>query len=262
MTAKLLLLVATSALLFSCKKDYVLPKEQDRLVQIQINAPANQVTTYVDYKYDSKGLLTEIASSASGVVADKQTLVYDASGKIKSNTLSNNVAGDIYRYDFEVDANGRINKAICTAILPTLQVDDHTYTYDTNGRLVKDSVFTKAGVLSSYVDFTYDNNDNVIAYQQYVLNGTPTPASNKMTFEYDNNKSPYSKIGQLLYTSLGGSGIAHFYLSKNNTIRESLNNAVITPGGKFIYQYYSNSLLRTSMVNDPNAEKFTFIYSL
>lgn len=259
MTAKTLLTIVLLMTLISCTKENITSSGNEKLTKIETYYPANQIISTSEYKYDNSGNLTEI--NAVGTFNEKQSLLYDASGKIISNTLTNSVSGNVYKYDFQTDLNGRIIKANGTSFLPSLIIDNHIYTYDTEGRLIIDSVFTQSGSIHSFVNFQYDNNSNVIAYKQYVNDGTAIVLINSMTFQYDAKRSPYFKVGQILYTSLGGSGVSYFYLSKNNPTVATLNGAIITPGGNFVYQYYSNSLLKISTTNAPNTMKFAFYYS-
>jgi len=259
MTAKTLLIFGLLVGFISCTKEKIISSGNERLTKIEIYNPANQSTSIAEYKYNNTGNLIEI--NASGEFTEKQSLLYDTSGKIMSNMLTNSISGNVYKFDFQVDQYGRIVKATGTSFLPDVVLDNHIYTYDTQGRLIIDSVFTQSGSINSYVNFEYDNNNNVIAYKQYINNGIAIVLVNSMTFQYDSKRSPYSKIGQILYTSLGGSGLSYFYLSKNNTITATLNDTIITPGGKFVYQYYPNSLLKTSTVNMPNTLKSTFYYT-
>lgn len=261
MTSKTLFNIGLLLGLISCAKENIIPSGNEKLTKIETYNPSNQNTSIAEYKYDNSGNLIEINASGGNAFNEKQSLLYDASGKIISNTLTNSVSGNVYKFDFQLDLDGRIIKATGTSFLPNLTIDNHIYTYDTQGRLIIDSVFTQSGSIHSYVNFEYDDNSNIIAYQQYVNDGTAIVLVNSMTFQYDIQRSPYFKVGQLLYTSLGGSGVSYFYLSKNNPIRATLNGAIITPGGNFVYQYYPNSLLKTSTVNVPNAIKFTFYYT-
>jgi hypothetical protein len=261
MTTKTLAIILMTLLSFSCSKENVEPVENEKLTKIETYNPSSQNTSTTEFKYDDVGNLIQISSSSGNLSNEKQTFLYNSSGKLLSNTLSNNVSGAIYKYDFQLDVNGRIVKAVGTSFLPSLTIDNHNYTYDPQGRLIIDSVFTKSGSFHSYVNFDYDNNNNVIAYQQFVNNGVSIISQGRMSFQYDNKRSPYFKVGELLYTSLGGSGVSYFYLSRNNPTVATLNNSILTPGGNFIYQYYPNSLLKTSTVNVPNATSFRFYYS-
>jgi len=256
MTAKTLFSIGLLLGLISCAKENIKHSGNEKLTKIETLNPANQITSFSEYKYDGSGKLIEI--SGSGTYTGKQALLYDASGKIISMILNTSVSGNVYKYDFQTDLKGRIIKATGTAFQPNLVMADHIYTYDAQGRLIIDSLFNKNGSINSYFNFEYDKNDNIIAYQQYVNQGTSIVLVNTMSFKYDNKRSPYFNIGQLLYTSGVGSD---FYLSRNNQISASLNGTIITPGGHFVYEYYPNSLLKTSTVNEPNSIKFKFYYS-
>ena len=249
------------AILISCKKETIQTVGNEKLSKIEIYDPSTQNTITAEFTYNNVGNLIQIYSSGGNLSNQKQALAYDALGKIVSNTVSDNVNGDEFKFDFEIDGNGRIIKATGTSFSPNHTIDNHTYTYNNEGELIADSVFTQSGSLNSFVLFEYDNNNNVTAYQQYVNEGSSLLTQGKMTFQYDNKRSPYYNIGQLLYTSLGGSGVSYFYLSKNNPVNASLNNTVITPGGNFLYEYYGNSLLKTSTLNVQDAIKFTFFYT-
>lgn len=259
MTAKTLLIIGLLTIVVSCNKENNIPSGYEKLTKIETYNSEGTITSVAEYIYDNSDNLIEI--NATGSFNEKQSLLYDASGKIISNTLTNSVSGNVYKYDFQRDLNGRIIKAIGTSFLSNLIIDNHIYTYDTQGRLIIDSVFTQSGSIHSYVNFQYDNNSNVIAYQQYVNNGSAVVLVNSMTVEYDTKRSPYFKFAQMLYTSLGGGGVSYFYLSKNNPIRATLNGIITTPGGNFINQYYPNSLLKTSTANLPIGIIFKFYYS-
>jgi|GEM_PF-1656107 YD repeat-containing protein len=257
--AKISTILLLTFAFISCSKENISFDGNEILTKIETYNPSTQTTTALEYKYDNFGKLIEIVSSGNPS-SDKQTFLYDANGNLISNTLSNNLSVNLYKYDFVVDSKGRIIKATGTSFLSNLTIANHTYTYDIQGRLIIDSVFNQSGSIHSYINFTYDNNNNVIEYQQFVNHGTSIIKSSTMVIEYDSKRSPYFRIGQTLYTSLGGS-VSYFYLSKNNPIKATLNNTVITPGGNFIYQYYPNSLLRTSTANVANSIVFTFYYN-
>lgn len=259
MTAKSLLIIGLLIGLISCGKENIVPTGNEKLTKIETYNPTNQKTSITEYEYDDSDNLVEIRSM--GTFNEVQTLLYDASGRIVSNTLTNSVSGNVYKYDFQTDQNGRIIRATGTSFLPNLVIYNHLYTYDTQGRLIIDSVVTQSDSIHSYVNFRYDKNNNVIAYQQYVNNDLAVILVNSMTFQYDTGRSPYFNVGQILYTSLGGSGVSYFYLSKNNPTSATLNGADITPDGSFVYQYYPNSLLKTSSVNVPNTIRYTFFYA-
>jgi hypothetical protein len=271
MTTKPLPLSAIAFLfiLISCRKNDIPQDGNEKLTKLEIYDPIGQRTFTTNYTYDNTGKLTEVYSFTSGSsYTEKQSLTYDASGKITSNTRSNNVDGDIFRYDFQVDGNGRIIKALATSFSPGLLMDSHIYAYDNKGNLISDSTFPQPGSVymqngskGVYVHFEYDNNNNVVAYQQYVKeDDTAVYTQGRWTFDYDNKRSPYSKVGQTLYTCLSG-GVDYFYLSRHNPTRASLDNTVITPGGNFVYQYYDNALLKTSRLNVSNTLMTTFYYT-
>src|SRR5882672_4210986 len=149
MAAKPFLIIALTVILGSCSKENTAPTGNEQLSKIEVYDPSTQSTSTTDYKYDNAGNLIEIYSSG-GNAPEKQTLLYDGSRNILSNTLTNN-AGNVYKYDFQIDLNGRITKAFGTAFSQNWFIDNHTYTYDDKGRLTIDSAFTQSGTLNSYV---------------------------------------------------------------------------------------------------------------
>jgi hypothetical protein len=259
MNPRFLILLILSVTFFSCKKNDSLIRGHERLSKSEILTSSGQVYSSSEYNYNSTGNLTAIIHSGSLRVV--QQINYNQLGQLQSSIVSNSVVGDQYKFDFHIDGIGRIIKAIGTALQPNTFIDNHTYTYDPKGRLLIDSVFTQSGTLNSFVNFEYDNNDNVVAYQQFISQGTSFYSPGRWTFQYDRKRSPFNSIGQLLYTSIGGGGVSYFLLSKNNLLKMSLNDNEVTPGRGFKYEYYGNSLLKTSTVKEANALVETYYYT-
>jgi hypothetical protein len=259
MSPKPLLMLILLLLLLSCKKEDNFTGNE-HLTKIDLVDSSGQLLSTSEYKYDSAERLVMVPSTGSAGTVLIQ-IEYEPSGKPKSCKVSNSRVGDQLKFDFQTDAIGKIVRANGTAFQPNSSIDSHTYTYDGKGRLIIDSFFTQSGALNGYVNFEYDNNDNVIAYQLFNNQGASLYTQGRWTFQYDSKHNPFYQIGQLLYTSLGGSGINYSWLSKNNPLSASLNNIVITPGGGFRYQYYSNSLPKTSAVRTSNSLIEKYYYS-
>ncbi len=120
MTAKTLLTIGLLLVLISCKKENIISSGNEKLTKIETFNPSTQNTSIAEYKYDNTGNLIEIYASGGNSFNEKQSLLYDASGKIISNTLTNSGSGNVYKYDFQLDLNGRITKAIGTSFFRTI----------------------------------------------------------------------------------------------------------------------------------------------
>jgi hypothetical protein len=247
----------------SCKKEKVesIDVGGDRLSKVIITEPAINRAGTGNYVYNSQGQLTSIVGTNNQNNTDTtwSLFTYNSSGHLSSFLVTNTVTGNQYKYDYTTDADGKVLSGKGTAMQPNMHVDNVKFAYDAKGRIISDSLFWPNGELHGYSLLQYDNGDNVVSSQDFYLVDTTISTIGKFTYQYDNKRSPFNKIGTLLYVVSPGSN-GYFHLSKNNTTVAWLDSARLTPGGYFIYQYYNNDLLYTKKANVTNSLLQEFFY--
>jgi YD repeat-containing protein len=125
-----------------------------------------------------------------------------------------------------------------------LQVDDHLYAYDAQGRLVADSqLIGQNGSPSNYHKYQYDAAGNVVKDELYYNNGGTFQNYGTSTYTFDDHPNPmYSNNGMALYLVFQDIEL----LSKNNaTSLTSQSSGSTTAYNRSIsYNYYSNGYPR------------------
>lgn len=263
MKTNILLLATMLLVIASCKKENVGPVSGgENLTKVIFTIPATNIISTGHYIYNNQGQLTSIigANDAIGNTDTTWSLfTYDAAGHLSSFLVTNNTTGNQYQFDFTSDAKGRLLSFAAIAMQPNMLVNDCKFVYDIQGRIISDSLFTKSGDLSGYSVLEYDNNGNIAAFQDFVVVGSTVSTQGKFTYQYDNKRSPYDKIGKLLF-QIAPNANSYFYLTKNNTTVAMLNGVPITPGGRYVYEYYNNNLLHVQKVNVSNSAIQEFFY--
>lgn len=262
MKIKIVFAAAVLIITTSCTKENVIPVAGGEILsKITITEPTINRTGTGHYNYNSQGQLISIIGTNNINTTDTawSLFIYDAAGHLSSLLVTNNLTGDQYRYDYTSDADGKILTGRGTAMQPNMNLTDCKFVYDAKGRIISDSLFTKNGDLYGYSLLEYDNNDNLLSFQDFVITGSTVFTQGKFTYQYDNKRSPFNKIGKLLYV-VAPNANSYFYLTQNNTAVALLDGVPTTPGGHFLYQYYSNDLLHVQKANVSNSLVQEFFY--
>jgi hypothetical protein len=214
------------------------------------------------FKYDANNYLVELNQNDFDFLKFEN----DSKGNPTKITLSNSVAGDILEYNFIYNNKGKIIRRRGTPILPNLLVDDRSYAYDEQGRLIADSqYYNQTPTVFTYKNYSYDVKDNIIELNQYfksqtsnlfVLDGT-------IKMAYDNKVNPFFKIGTSLYMGRENEQV----LSRNNLVSLKVTYSSTPGSGYFInsihYEYFNNHLPARAIqgaVNDTNTVRLVYNY--
>ena len=260
---KLILPVCIVAIIPACKKDKS-PEAGgntlDKITQQFSNQPG--VTTTTQYQYDAANrlvLVTRISGQATNV--DSTRFTYDAGGKLTGNRESNTQIGGITSYAMQYDNNGRVARAKGTALMFNLQVDDRTYAYDAQGRLVADSqVYQQTNKVFNYHVYTYNADNNIIKDEQFDNSSGSFQLTGTTAITYDGHTNPLYSNGMTLYMVFQDQGL----LCKHNTSSVTGQSA----GSSTVYSsnvshaYYRNGLpwRATTTPSTPNSGTTTTEY--
>jgi len=199
---RLLFIVVIASGTVACHKDH--PPDSggttlDKTVTQYSGQPG--VTATTQYQYDASNRLVLITSfSSQGNNVDSNKLVYDANGRLSQHIFSNSTIGPVERDSFWYDNNGRITRSRAIALAINLSVDDHTFAFDAQGRLVADSQrIRQFGPVFNYHKYTYDANDNVVRDDQFGQNGSAMEQESTAGISYDSHTNPLYKNSIAIY---------------------------------------------------------------
>ena len=191
--------------------------------------------TYSFYYYDDQNRLKNIVDSENTNFSKAFTsFVYDAAGRLLKKIYTsghNSDAGvDSFWYDGNDNIAGKIySNQYATAIGVRRK---NTYTYDARGRMIADTTYSyRSEDIIEYVTYTYDNNDNIVSWQEFHDEGGIMKTDGIISASYTNLVNPYFDLRSSLYTIWYGNWI----LSKHLSAR------VIYDGGtieNYTYEFY------------------------
>ncbi len=147
------------------------------------------------YTYDSAGRILTHDTNDSHYATGHTEFSYDAAGKLVTETFSNS-ENYTAKTDFTYGPEGKIAEKVTVY---DKQEDRTVYTYDENGRLVKEERTVRAGekvLQSSSVEYTYDEAGNKLT-QTEIREGNPVRVE----------EWTYNEAGKVLtYRELDGKG--------------------------------------------------------
>lgn len=211
----------------TARADYKISSDGCSLELVAPKGATSQQNTFGEiYLYDSNGNVAK-KQTASGYLVD---YVYDQNGN-QTKVVEHKYAGEPWGtisilYDafqrpaYEVDAFGAVlakyeyKDNVVTKTSADFPYDTWTYTYDTEGRMIKYEVGTDQSYTYTYdklgnviklveaniygdeiiVDLTYDQYNNIVTVHKHGNEGT------EETFVY---KNVYDALGRLTYSSNG-----------------------------------------------------------
>jgi hypothetical protein len=155
-----------------------------------------------------------------------QTFHYDLQGRlIRSGT-------DSFVYN---NSNQIIKRYRQLSSDPSRSFYVNSFTYDTNGRLVIDSIFTGKTIanpaermVTTSILYTYDNNNNLIK-QDWINFSQVNPTHFIINNQFDNSPNPFNKNAYVMYMA----GAEPPVISTNNVSKAG-----------YVYEYYSNGYLK------------------
>jgi len=234
---RLSLISAASLLLFfSCKKEENLPDAPgDRLKMIRYKD--GDSISFRSFQYDVENRLTAVVDSGHGGVY-RRNVSYDPQG----NLLSVTVNGDVYTFD--LNSAGRVIRMWSTVPGQQSPTVRNSYGYDTEGKVVSDSIHSYwSPDVWGVVSFLYDGNNNVI--ESKLSSATPsTQVFKKCT--YDKQRNPLYNQSAIIYLLFGGHGYG-VPQGKNNVLKERFGDG---SEASYHYEYYSNGLPMRYSIHD------------
>ncbi len=192
--------------LTSCKKEDTSIAGQ-RLLQRVVSRGGDTIG-YVSFQYDTLMRLTKITDSNNNDKCTGETsIMYDTVGnpvKFSTNRYCDYCQSYSAIYVLKY-FNGRVIEKLSKNDNNGLYKTIHVYSYDTKGRLIKDSMsyFTNQVTL-----LKYDDNDNVTELKTFI----DFQKNQTINYSYNPERNPYSRLGLILYFMLD---YPSNYLSKN-----------------------------------------------
>jgi hypothetical protein len=203
--------------------------------------------TYSFFYYDDQNRLKSIVDSENTNFSKAFTsFVYDADGrllkKIYSNDYSSDVGLDSFWYDHDNNIAGKIYGNSYTTAMDIR--GKNTYGYDRLGRLTGDTTYSYwSENIVEYVIYTYDNNDDVISWQEFHNAGGAMKSDGIVFLSYNNSMNPYFDIRMPIYRDWYRSAI----LSKH------LRAQVIYDAGtieNYTYEFYPDGRVQKAIASE------------
>ena len=242
---RLFLFTAILSALSSCKKDELsingveTPSLATSLLQKVVSTGNGNYTT--EYIYDNeKRPIKVVFSSSMYTWKNIVDIEYQSGSKLKKAIYrtvdsSNLPIESIVSYTFIYD-NNKVVKRIATPLKSGHNEDDHTYSYDAQGRLIADSTLNRQTAKAYRYSKYYWDNNNVVKNEDYVsdINGAFGLGS-YWEYNYDGNKNPYYTLPVYFINNYVG-----FYLSQGNITGFKHGDDVMTT---YVNQYNNTGLL-------------------
>jgi hypothetical protein len=228
--------------LLSCQKEQS-ASEGSRLKMIRIKE--DDSVFYRSFFYDDQNRISSVVDSNNNGHKWQFSIRYDGQGKLAEIIQSGSTLM------FESDNKGRIIKK---SIIRTGQGADveNTYNYDTNGRLVADSVYdylTKA--VYRIVSYSYDQAGNIT--ESKVVDKASGALLVQVQNTYDNHPHPLDGKTVLAYLINGEYEIPS---GKNNLLKQVYQDGTIV---NYSYEYNSNGLPTHCSYYDSSDPLITYI---
>jgi hypothetical protein len=235
----------------SCNKDE-LPDSGGTILDKVIYNNNSGMHSITKYSYNVQDKLAGVTISSPGSsTVHSENFEYDAQGRVTKYFIGNTEAGIVFHYTFIYDVNNKIIRSIGTPTLANLTLDDYSFAYDAQNRIVGDSTYN-GSVLKSYRVFIYDDKDNIISTEEFEKSGSFFSSGGKRSMSYDHQPNPHRFNGNILYFG----GLLFSNLSQNNIVSQ-------TPAYGFtvlVSDYYKNGLLRKQTSSSPAAYQVEYFY--
>ena len=193
----------------SCTKSDSRPITSLRLQKIALSRGDSLGFILFKYAQDNKLIKIIVSDDNYGITGITTTLAYDSAGRVSTFTYSNADAPYLGSDTLAYYNNGAIVKKTGISRIG----GSHVYSYDSKQRLISDSALS-GNSAKGYATFRYDANDNLIewnCYSYFPWDNIWARFGNTF-FSYDNRKSPFGDLSQILYIIRGD----FEWLGKNN----------------------------------------------
>jgi hypothetical protein len=241
----LILLITTTCIFCSCKKDGISPNEGTVLLQVKSSKDNGSVYKR-NYVRDASDNLLKFRDSSSAGWNEMVSFDYGNDGQISRANFYEGQTNILFHYEFEYDANGRVSKRQDRPGTINLADDFHKYAYDMAGRLVADSVYSNQGPathLSHVSKFIYTG-DNITEAEYYHYYTGQAVLDSRRKFEYDEGFNPFKNLDNFYFITTISSGVDDIrYVSANNVVKEyrAEGNQAYQLVQTYKYQYNSSN---------------------
>ena len=251
------LIITVLVFLSACQKEQ--PEILDQHFLKKTVSRWGDSTTVTQYFYDDQNRLSSISTSDRNGQEEmnRKELTYDQFGKLAKVTQTW-YDGQSHTYQFKYDAHNRIMERLSEPIAATGAVMKNTYTYDTKGRLIADSVYSSSiNGVAEFRIYAYDEKDNMIESQIFYNTSTGVQLESAATYEYDNNKNPYSSLGKYFYF-VSMDYYRDDFLSRNNIVKIKTRRTVVT--SNYTYEGFFPKIKATSSDDDGRVTTLEYFY--
>jgi YD repeat-containing protein len=253
MATRKLLLPLMVVLLFSCVKQQDAKVASGPLKSIRIQW--RDTLMYRMFEYDSQDRLTRIIDSNDNQYVVKRSIIYNSANQMVKVTSTDQLY--VHEMVFAYNNNGQIIKKDQHYITPSNgSASTMTYGYDSQGRLIADSV-SDGIYLRRATNFTYGQNNNIPSWQysswNYSTNSIQTHSGYNLTYGTQDN--PFKTLGSILYFIYG----EWRSLSNNNIMNEYYGPENVV----YNYQYNQAGLPLKMTINythSPDSFIYDFFY--
>jgi hypothetical protein len=247
-TSLLPVIIAFFSIIFcSCQKEPSNP-QAERLKMIRWKE--GDSLSYASFQYDAQNRVIAILYSNNNGHQWDFAISYDGEGKISQ--VSQNYNASKLDYTILVDSIGRIIKKSIKVAGQQLAYPSNTYNYDTNGKLIGDSIYSSwTGDIYHIVSFAYDQNANVV--QKQTINAKSGAVEVQEKCVYDNHLNPLYSNRVAMYLL---SNDEETPAGKNNLLKEVFGDGTFVD---YSYEYYSNGLPKKCSFVDDTDPLVTYI---
>jgi hypothetical protein len=243
-TLRPLVFTALAASFFiSCKKEST---EQDAALSngtqlVKVLTTSEFGTESTALRYDNTDRLSAIEYGALES-AYKYTieLGYGADGLLSTSSetqfnAQTNISRTTVAYALTYDTVSRTVRKRITYQLPGDPYYNHTYAFDTQGRIVADTTFNaQTGAVTQYRKLEWDETGNVRQVDNYYTTNNGTIVHDIWQMTYDDRRSPYGNTATRLALFMTYDA-REYYLSGNNTIDQKWNGALAGTFDQYVY---------------------------
>lgn len=154
----------------------------------QYDAKGNQTLRTEDYSeyhyeyattYNDQGLPTEIVCTQNGTPYSTDSFTYDDQNRVVDH-ISGTISRTHYVYTDNTVAEQDVNDD------GTKVYEETIYTYDANGKLLKEEFF-EDGELLDYKEYTRDTDGKAMEKRSYSVSDAEATLTRKMVYTYDEN---------------------------------------------------------------------------
>lgn len=150
------------------------------------DASGNETTQYFESTYDTDGNLITYEAYYEGSLYNQVDYTYDEKGNML--TASSQVSTGTTLTEYTYDENDLL-VGVVSSCEETGTYSRYAYAYDENGWVTLEETYDVDGVLQSYIENVYAENESGITKTATYYNGDGTEAGQVITYVYDEHEN-------------------------------------------------------------------------